>query len=89
MFDLNVLGLILTSQQAAKHFGPEGGSMVSVSSLASQLAPAYRAMYKATKAAVDADTKSLAKELGPRKIRVNAINPGMILTDGVSCRGNQ
>jgi len=61
--------------------------MVSVSSLASQLAPAYRAMYKATKAAVDADTKSLAKELGPRKIRVNSINPGMVVTEGTVARG--
>jgi len=67
LFDLNVSGLILTSQQAAKHFGPEGGTIVNVSSLARQLAPAYGAIYSATKAAVDAVTKSLAKELGRRE----------------------
>jgi 3-oxoacyl-[acyl-carrier protein] reductase len=87
MFDLNVLGLIFASQQAAKYFGPEGGSIVNISSVVSQLAPAYGAVYSATKAAVDAVTKSLAKELGPRKIRVNAINPGMVLTDGVYAAG--
>ena len=87
LFNLNVLGLILTSQQAAKYFGPEGGSIVNVSSVASQLAPPYGAVYSATKAAVDAVTKSLSKELGPRKIRVNAINPGMVLTEGVHSAG--
>lgn len=87
MFDLNVLGVIFASQQAAKYFGPEGGSIVNISSVASQIAPAYGAVYSATKAAVDAVTKSLAKELGPRKIRVNAINPGMVLTDGVYAAG--
>jgi 3-oxoacyl-[acyl-carrier protein] reductase len=87
LFDLNVLGLILVSQQAAKQFGPEGGSIVNVSSVVSQMAPAYGAVYSATKAAVDAVTKSLAKELGPRKIRVNAINPGMVLTEGVYSGG--
>ena len=87
MFNLNVLGLILSSQQAAKYFGPEGGSIVNISSVASQLAPPYGAVYSATKAAVDAVTKSLSKELGPRKIRVNAINPGMVLTEGVHAGG--
>jgi len=89
LFNLNVLGLILTSQQAAKHFGPEGGSIVNISSVASQLAPPYGSVYSATKAAVDAVTKSLSKELGPRKIRVNAINPGMVLTEGVYSAGIQ
>jgi 3-oxoacyl-[acyl-carrier protein] reductase len=87
MFDLNVLGLILTSQRAAKDFGPEGGSIVNISSVASQMPPAFGSVYSATKAAVDAITKSLSKELGPKKIRVNAINPGMVLTEGVHSAG--
>lgn len=82
IFDLNVLGLLLASQEAAKHFGPEGGSIVNISSVVSTLAPPNASVYSASKAAVDAVTKSLAKELGPRKIRVNAINPGMIRTEG-------
>ena len=86
-FDLNVLGLILTSQEAVKHFGPTGGSIINISSIASTLAPANASVYSATKAAVDAVTKSLAKELGPRKIRVNAINPGMVETEGVHAAG--
>jgi 3-oxoacyl-[acyl-carrier protein] reductase len=86
-FDLNVLGLILASREAAKHFGAEGGSIVNLSSLASTIAPANASVYSATKGAVDAATKSLAKELGPRKIRVNAINPGMVETEGVVTAG--
>lgn len=87
MFNLNVLGLILTSQEAAKHFGSTGGSIINISSLASTLAPPNTSVYSATKAAVDAVTKSLATELGPRKIRVNSINPGMIETEGVQTAG--
>jgi len=87
LFDLNVLGLILVSQQAAKQFGPEGGSIVNISSVVSHTPPPNGTLYSATKAAVDAVTKSLAKELGPRKIRVNAINPGMVLTEGVETQG--
>jgi 3-oxoacyl-[acyl-carrier protein] reductase len=86
-FNLNVLGLILTTQQAVKQFGPAGGSIVNISSIASSAAPATGSVYSATKAAVDAVTKSLAKELGPRKIRVNAINPGMVETEGVHSAG--
>jgi 3-oxoacyl-[acyl-carrier protein] reductase len=86
-FDLNVLGLILTSQQAVKHFGLEGGSIVNISSIVSTLAPANSSVYNATKAAVDAVTKSIAKELGPRNIRVNAINPGMVETEGSHTAG--
>src|SRR5712692_10309012 len=82
-FDLNVLGLILATQEAVKQFGPAGGCIINISSVASSSAPATGAVYSATKAAVDAVTKSLAKELGPRKIRVNAINPGMVETEGV------
>jgi 3-oxoacyl-[acyl-carrier protein] reductase len=86
-FDLNVLGLILASQEAAKHFGSEGGSIVNISSVASSMAPPNASVYSATKGAVDAVTKSLAKELGPRGIRVNAINPGMVETEGVRAAG--
>jgi 3-oxoacyl-[acyl-carrier protein] reductase len=86
-FDLNVLGLLLTSQEAAKHFGPDGGSIVNISSLASTYTPATSSVYSGTKAAVDAITKALAKELGPRNIRVNAINPGMVETEGVHSAG--
>jgi len=86
-FDLNVLGLILASQAAVKHFGAAGGSIVNISSGASTLTPANTSVYSATKAAVDAITRSLAKELGPRNIRVNAINPGMVETEGVHAAG--
>lgn len=86
-FDINVLGLILTSQQGAKHFGAEGGSIINISSIVSTLAPANCSVYSATKAAVDAITKSLAKELGSRKIRVNCINPGLVETEGSQAAG--
>jgi 3-oxoacyl-[acyl-carrier protein] reductase len=85
-FDLNVLGLILASQEAAKHFDG-GGSIVNISSIAATSAPATASVYSATKAAVDAVTRSLAKELGPRNIRVNSINPGMVETEGVHAAG--
>lgn len=81
-FDINVRGLLLASREAVKHFNPQGGSIVNISSIVSTLAPPNSSVYSATKAAVDAVTKSLAKELGPRKIRVNAINPGMVKTEG-------
>ncbi|MBL8795402.1 MAG: glucose 1-dehydrogenase [Planctomycetia bacterium] len=87
MFDLNVLGLLLASQAAVKHFGPEGGSIINISSVAATAAPAAASVYSATKGAVDTITRSLAKELGPRKIRVNAINPGMVETEGVHTAG--
>jgi 3-oxoacyl-[acyl-carrier protein] reductase len=87
MFDLNVLGLLLTTQEAAKHFGPEGGSVINIGSAVSTLTPPNAAVYTATKAAVDAITRVLSKELGSRKIRVNAINPGMIETEGVHSAG--
>ncbi len=81
-FDLNVLGLLLASQAAAKQFGSEGGNIINISSVVSTLTPATGSVYSATKAAVDAITKSLAAELGPRRIRVNSINPGMVQTEG-------
>jgi 3-oxoacyl-[acyl-carrier protein] reductase len=86
-FNLNVLGLILSSQAAVKYFGPAGGNIINISSVVSTLAPANTSVYSATKGAVDAVTKSLAKELGPRKIRVNSINPGLVITEGVQSAG--
>ena len=86
MFDLNVLGLLLTTQEACKHMG-EGGSIVNVSSIVSTYGYPGGAVYAATKAAVDAVTRSLAKELASRKIRVNSINPGMIETEGLHASG--
>jgi len=86
-FDLNVLGLILTTQEALKHLGAGGGSIINISSVAATAAPPATSVYSATKAAVDAVTRSLAKELGPRKIRVNSINPGMVETEGVHAAG--
>ncbi len=87
MFDLNVLGLILASQEAVKHFGSAGGTIVNISSVAATSAPPTASVYSATKAAVDAVTRVLAKELGPRNIRVNSINPGMVETEGVHAAG--
>ena len=86
-YDLNVLGLLLATQEAAKLFGPEGGSVVNVSSVVATLAPPGTAVYSGTKAAVNAITRSLAQELGPRKIRVNAVNPGMVETEGLAAAG--
>jgi 3-oxoacyl-[acyl-carrier protein] reductase len=86
-YNLNVLGLLLTTQEAVKHFGPAGGSVVNISSIAAAVAPPTTSAYSGTKAAVNAITKSLAAELGPRKIRVNAINPGMVETEGVHAAG--
>ena len=86
-FNLNVLGLILTTQEAVKHFGSAGGSIINISSVVSTAAPPGASVYSATKGAVDTVTKSLAKELGQRKIRVNAINPGVIETEGVHAAG--
>ncbi len=87
LFDLNVLGLLLTTQEAAKHFGPSGGSVINISSVVATAAPPQTSVYSATKAAVDAITRSLSQELGPRKIRVNSINPGMIETEGFHAMG--
>jgi len=87
LFSVNVLGLILASQEAAKQFGPEGGSIINISSLVSSMAVPNSSVYSATKGAVDAVTRSLASELGPRNIRVNSINPGMVITEGVQVAG--
>ncbi|MEM5293055.1 glucose 1-dehydrogenase [Burkholderia sp. JPY481] len=85
-FDVNVLGLLLVTQAAAKHLG-EGGSIVNVSSVVTRITPATTAVYSGTKGAVDAITGVLAKELGPRKIRVNSVNPGMVETEGTHTAG--
>jgi 3-oxoacyl-[acyl-carrier protein] reductase len=86
-FNTNVLGLLLATQEAAKFFGPDGGSIINIGSTASQVTPPATAVYTATKGAVDAVTHVLAKELGPKKIRVNSINPGMVETEGVHAAG--
>jgi 3-oxoacyl-[acyl-carrier protein] reductase len=86
-FNLNVLGLLLTTQEAVKHFPAAGGSVINISSVASTSAPPTGSVYSATKGAVDTITKSLAKELAPRKIRVNSLNPGLVLTEGVHTAG--
>ncbi len=81
-FNTNVLGLILATREAVKYFGAEGGSVINVGSVASTMTPPNSVIYTATKGAVDAVTRALAKELGPRKIRVNSINPGGVETEG-------
>jgi 3-oxoacyl-[acyl-carrier protein] reductase len=85
-FNVNVLGLLLTTQAAVKHLG-EGGSIVNVSSVVTRLTPPGSAVYTGTKGAVDGITGVLARELGPRKIRVNSVNPGMIATEGTHSAG--
>jgi len=87
MYDLNVLGLLLTTQAAVKLMGPEGGSVINIGSAVSTFTPPGSAVYTGTKAAVDAITRVLSKELGVRKIRVNAINPGMVETEGTHAGG--
>jgi 3-oxoacyl-[acyl-carrier protein] reductase len=87
MFDTNVLGILLVTQEGLRHFKANGGSIINISSLASSLTPPTGVIYNATKAAVDAITRTLAKELGARKIRVNSINPGMVVTEGVLAGG--
>lgn len=81
-FNLNVLGLLLTTKEAVQYFGAEGGSIINISSAVTTLYPPASATYTATKASVDAITIILSKELGPKNIRVNAINPGLIATEG-------
>jgi 3-oxoacyl-[acyl-carrier protein] reductase len=85
--DTNVLGVFLTTKHALPLFPETGGSIVNISSVVSTLAPPFASVYSGTKGALDTITKSLAKELGPRKIRVNAINPGMVETEGAVSLG--
>ena len=86
-FNTNVLGLILTTQEAVKRFGAGGGSIINIGSTISTVTPPATAVYTATKGAVDAVTHVLAKELGPKKIRVNSINPGVVETEGTHSLG--
>ena len=86
MFNVNVLGLLLVTQAAAAHLG-EGGSIINIGSGVTSLTPPNSAVYTGTKGAVDAITGVLAKELGARKIRVNAINPGIVATEGTQAAG--
>lgn len=86
-FNLNVLGLLLATQEAVKLIGPQGGSIVNVSSIVGPMPVGGAPVYSATKAAVDAITVSLSLELGPKKIRVNSINPGMVETEGLHSTG--
>jgi 3-oxoacyl-[acyl-carrier protein] reductase len=86
-FDLNVLGLLLTTQEAVKFIGADGGSIINISSVVGPMPVQTAAVYSATKAAVDAVTVVLSKELGPRKIRVNSLNPGMVETEGLRSAG--
>jgi 3-oxoacyl-[acyl-carrier protein] reductase len=86
-FDLNVLGLILATQEAVKLIGPNGGSIINISSIVGPMPIKDASVYSATKAAVDALTVALSQELGPRKIRVNSLNPGMVETEGLNAAG--
>jgi 3-oxoacyl-[acyl-carrier protein] reductase len=86
-YNVNVLGPLLATREAVARFNPAGGSIINISSVVSVYTPPGSAVYAGTKAAVDAMTRVLAKELGPRKIRVNAINPGMVETEGVHAAG--
>jgi len=85
-FNVNVLGLILTTQAAAKHLG-EGASIINVGSAVSRITPPNSAVYTGTKAAIDGITGVLARELGPKRIRVNSLNPGMVETEGTRSAG--
>jgi 3-oxoacyl-[acyl-carrier protein] reductase len=87
MFDLNVLGLFFATREAVKQIGESGGSIINISSVVATVAPPNTSVYSATKGAVDTITRSLSKELGPKKIRVNSINPGLIETEGTHAGG--
>lgn len=87
MFNTNVRGLLRTTQEAVKHFGNGGGSVINIGSVVSHMHPPYSSIYTATKGAVDTITGVLARELGPRGIRVNSINPGLVMTEGIRTIG--
>ncbi|MEO8361106.1 MAG: SDR family oxidoreductase, partial [Vicinamibacteria bacterium] len=86
IFNINVLGALLTTQAAVPHLG-EGSSIINIGSAVSRVTPAASAVYTGTKGALDAITGVLARELGPRKIRVNTLNPGMVDTEGANTAG--
>jgi len=87
IYSTNVTGLLLTTKAAVKLFPSEGGSIINIGSVVSELTPPNSAIYTGTKGAVDAITRVLAKELGPKKIRVNAVNPGLTITEGTDAAG--
>ena len=87
LFNLNVLGLLLATKEAVTLIGAEGGSIINIGSLVASMAPPASSIYSATKGAVDSITIALSKELGARKIRVNSLNPGMVLTEGANSAG--
>jgi 3-oxoacyl-[acyl-carrier protein] reductase len=87
LFNINVLGVLLATREAVKHFGSNGGSVINLGSVVTRIAPPDSAVYVATKSAVEGITRVLAKELGPRKIRVNSINPGVVETEGTHTAG--
>jgi 3-oxoacyl-[acyl-carrier protein] reductase len=87
LFNTNVLGLLLASREAVKSFGAEGGTIINIGSAVTEITPPESAVYTATKGAVDAVTRVLAKELGPKKVRVNSINPGIVETEGTHVAG--
>ncbi len=86
-FGINVLGLVLATREALKYFGPAGGSVINIGSGVTEMTPPETVVYTATKGAVDSITRVLSKELGPKKIRVNSINPGFTETEGVHAIG--
>jgi 3-oxoacyl-[acyl-carrier protein] reductase len=86
-FNINVLSVLLATRETLKHFRPEGGSIVNLGSVVTRLAPPEAAVYVATKSAIDGITRVLAKELGPRKIRVNSVSPGIVETEGTHAGG--
>lgn len=86
-FNTNVLGLLLTTQEAVKHFSPEGGAIINIGSIVTELNPPAGAVYTASKSAVNSITRVLAKELGPKNVRVNSINPGLVETEGAHTQG--
>jgi 3-oxoacyl-[acyl-carrier protein] reductase len=86
-FNINVLGLLLASREALKYFGPDGGSIINIGSVVTQLGLPGSAVYTATKGAVESITRVLSKELGAKKIRVNALNPGLVITEGAQAEG--
>jgi len=86
-FNTNVLGPILATQEAVKHFGPQGGSVINIGSIAGSNPVEMSVVYSATKGALDTITRELSKELGPKNIRVNSINPGVTETEGVQRMG--
>jgi 3-oxoacyl-[acyl-carrier protein] reductase len=86
-FNLNVVGLLFATQEAVKLMGAEGGSIVNIGSIVGPMPSQQASVYSASKAAVDAISVSLSQELGPRKIRVNSLDPGMVETEGLRASG--